>query len=75
MRHWRNSIIWKAFGKISMDLLRRYNVMPVDFKDGFLVVATADPEDVLAISDLEFISGQRLKLVLAPKKEIRSYLE
>lgn len=64
-----------AFSKISMDILKRYNVMPINFDGDSLVVATADPEDILAISDLEFISGHHIKLVLAAKKEIRSYLE
>jgi len=64
-----------VFGKISIDILKRHNVMPIDIKDGNLVVATSDPEDILAISDLEFISGLHIKLVLAPKKVIKSYLE
>jgi len=65
----------EAFTKIPADMLRRYTVMPLDIKDGFLVVATSNPEDILAISDLEFISGFHIKLVLATKREIQSFLE
>lgn len=64
-----------AFSKIPMEMLRRHSVMPVDIKDGFLVIATSNPEDILAISDLEFVSGFAIKLVLSTKKEIQSYLE
>lgn len=65
----------EAFSKISLDVLKRHSVMPIDIKGGSLVVATSNPEDVLAISDLEFISGYHIKLTLSPKKEIQSYLE
>lgn len=65
----------EAFGKIPFEVLKRHNVLPVDIKEGSLVVAMSDPEDVLAISDLEFISEYPITLVLAPKKEIESYLE
>lgn len=64
-----------AFSKIPVELLKHYNVLPIDIKDEFIVVATSDPEDVLAVSDLRFISGMHIKLVLASKKEIQSLLE
>lgn len=65
----------EAFSKIPVDLLRHYNVLPIDFKDGFLVVATSDPEDILAASDLSFVSGMHIKLMLAPKGVIKSFIE
>lgn len=64
-----------AFSKIPTEVLKHYNVLPIDIKNEFLVVATSDPEDVLAVSDLRFISGMHIKLVLAPKEEIKSFLE
>lgn len=64
-----------AFSKIPTEIVKRYSVLPIDIKDGFLVVATSDPEDVLAITDLSFISGMHVRLVLAPKKDIQSFLE
>jgi len=64
-----------AFSVIPIDVLKHYNVMPIDIKDGFLVVATSNPEDVLAASDLRFISGRDIKMVLVSGKEIKSYLE
>lgn len=64
-----------AFSKVPVDVLKHYTVIPIDIKDGFFVVATSDPENVLAVSDLSFISGMHVKLVLASKKEIKSLLE
>jgi len=64
-----------AFPKVPAEVLKRYNVLPIDIKDGFLVVATSDPENVMAVSDLSFVSGMHIKLVLASKKEIQSLLE
>lgn len=69
------SINPEAFSKIPVEVLKHYNVLPIDIKDEFLVVATANPEDVLAVSDLRFISGMHIKLVLASKKDIQSLLE
>ena len=63
-----------AFSKVPVEVLKHYNVMPIDIKDGFLVVATSDPEDILAMSDLRFISSMHIKLVLASKKDIKSFL-
>ena len=63
-----------AFSKVPVEVLKHYNVMPIDIKDGFLVVATSDPEDILAMSDLRFISSMHIKLVLATKKDIKSFL-
>lgn len=64
-----------AFSKVPIEVLKHYKVIPLDIKDGFLVVATSDPEDILAESDLRFISGMNISLVLATKKEIKSFLE
>jgi len=64
-----------AFNKVPGDVLKRYAVLPIDIKDGFLVVATSNPEDVLAATDLEFLSGMHIKFVLAHKKEIKAILE
>jgi len=58
-----------------MDVLRHYVVLPVDIKENTLIVACADPGDVLAIQDLRFISGMDVSFVLAPSKVIKTYLE
>lgn len=38
-------------------LCRRYTVLPVGFVDGFLLLATADPSNVVAVDDTRAVSG------------------
>jgi hypothetical protein len=64
-----------AFAKIPVEVLKHYSVLSIDIKDGLLIVATSNPEDILAMSDLRFISGMDIKFVLTSKKEIQSFLE
>jgi len=65
----------EAVAKIPLDALKKYCVFPVAIEDNMLVVATANPEDVVAESDLRFLSGMYIKFVLASKSELLSYLE
>lgn len=64
-----------AVGKVPLDALKKYCVFPIDVKDNMLVVATANPEDFIAESDLRFLSGMYIQFVLASKSELLSYLE
>ncbi len=64
-----------AVGRIPLDALRKYCVFPIDIQDNMLVVATSNPEDFLAESDLKFLSGMYIKFVLAARSELLSFLE
>jgi type IV pilus assembly protein PilB len=64
-----------AVAKVPLDALKKYCVFPIDIEDNMLVVATANPEDFIAESDLRFLSGMYIKFVLASKTELLSYLE
>ena len=64
-----------AVGKVPLDALRKYCVFPIDVKDNMLVIATANPEDFLAESDLKFLSGMYIKFVVASHSELLSFLE
>ncbi len=64
-----------AVSKVPLDALKKYCVFPVDIENNMLVVATANPEDFIAESDLRFLSGMYIKFVLASKSELLSYLE
>ncbi|HQP91526.1 MAG TPA: hypothetical protein PLU24_02520 [Candidatus Omnitrophota bacterium] len=64
-----------AVGKIPLDALKKYCVFPINVENNMLVVATSNPEDFLAESDLRFLSGMYIKFVLASKSELLSYLE
>lgn len=65
----------EAVGKVPLDALKKYCVFPINIEDNMLVVATANPEDFIAESDLRFLSGMYIKFVLASKSELLAYLE
>lgn len=50
---------------------RRYNVLPIDFDGEKLVVAIADPTNVVAVDDLQMITGYDIKAVVALEDEIK----
>lgn len=65
----------EAIAKVPLDALKKYCVFPVKIEDNMLVVATTNPEDVIAEADLKFLSGMYIKFVLASKSELLSFLE
>ncbi len=65
----------EAVGKVPLDALKKYCVFPIDIEGDMLVVATSNPEDFIAESDLRFLSGMYIKFVLASKSDLLSYLE
>lgn len=64
-----------AVSKIPLDALKKYCVFPVNVEDNMLVVATSNPEDFIAESDLRFLSGMYIKFVLASRSDILSFLD
>lgn len=52
------------------ELARRYTVIPVDFENDKLVVAMADPRNVLAIDDLRIVTGYEIKVGIATRDDI-----
>jgi len=64
-----------AVSKIPLDALKKYCVFPINVEDSMLVVATSNPEDFIAESDLRFLSGMYIKFVLASKSDLLSFLE
>ncbi len=65
----------EAVGKVPLDALKKYCVFPIDVQDNMLVVATSNPEDFIAESDLRFLSGMYIKFVLVSRSELLSFLE
>jgi len=54
-----------AVNSVPEALARRHGVLPIHFDGERLVVAIADPSNVIAIDDLRTVTGRDLKLVLA----------
>ena len=55
----------KAVQVVSESVCRRHAVLPVAVRDGALVLATADPGNVVAVDDVRSLSGMRVIPVVA----------
>ena len=56
-------------------LCRRYTVLPVGFADGALVLAMANPGNVLAVDDARAISGMQVRPVVATHDDLMSAID
>jgi type IV pilus assembly protein PilB len=54
-----------AVSMVPAALCRRYTVLPVGFQDGALVLATADPGNVVAVDDVRTVSGMAVLPIVA----------
>ncbi|MCE5202697.1 MAG: Flp pilus assembly complex ATPase component TadA [Actinomycetia bacterium] len=60
-----------AIANVPKDLATRYTLMPVEFDDeGRLVVAMADPQNVLALDDLRIMTGYDIRPAISTKDDI-----
>ena len=59
-----------AAALIPESLARRYSVIPIKFEDDALVVAMADPGNVLVVDDIRAITGLRIIPKIATRSEI-----
>ena len=55
-------------------ILRKYNLIPLGYDEvvpGLLIVAMADPVDLVAVDDVELISGCMIEVKIATSREIK----
>ncbi len=64
-----------AVAVVPKELAQRYTLMPVEVNEGTLLVAMADPQNVLALDDLRIITGFEIKPAISTKDEIISAIE
>ncbi len=64
-----------AISLVSRELATRYTLMPVELRDDVLVVAMADPQNVLALDDLRIITGRDIKPAISTKDDILAAIE
>jgi len=64
-----------AIAIVPKDLATRYILMPVAIVDDQLVVAMADPQNVLALDDLRIITGYDIKPAISTKDDILVAIE
>jgi type IV pilus assembly protein PilB len=69
------SIDASAVGLISDSLARRFQAVPIGWEENRLVVAMADPSNVVAIDDIRTITGAEVRTVVATRGAILEVIE
>ncbi|MBV9410072.1 MAG: Flp pilus assembly complex ATPase component TadA, partial [Acidimicrobiia bacterium] len=69
------SIDASAVGLISDSLARRFQAVPIAWEDDRLVVAMADPSNVVAIDDIRTITGAEVRTVVATRGAILEVID
>ena len=65
-----------AVAAVPRELAERYTLMPVSISEsGELVVAMADPQNILAIDDLRIVTGFEVKPAISTKEDIMAAIE
>jgi type IV pilus assembly protein PilB len=65
----------EAVGLIGLEAARRYEAVPVGFlADRTLLVAMADPTNVLAIDDIAMITGLEVRAAAASEEDVRQLI-
>ena len=64
-------ILPEALNTIKPDIVKKYCIMPIEFDQKTLTIATSDPTDLKTIDELSFILGVRIKPVLALESSIK----
>ena len=59
-----------AIALVPRELAIRYTLMPIEIEDDHLVVAMADPQNVLALDDLRIITGYEIAPAISTKDSI-----
>jgi type IV pilus assembly protein PilB len=57
------------------DQAKKHMLIPINRAGATLVVAMADPSNMFAINDIEFLTGYRVEVVVAPEKSIAEAIE
>ena len=65
----------ELFRSIQVDLMFRYNFVPLRMEGNALVVAMADPSDLVVIDEVSALLGRPLKIKVAPLSEIQDLLK
>ncbi len=57
------------------DIIYRYHFIPLDEEDNALVVAVADPTDVISLDELELVLDRPLRIKVAARSQINQILK
>jgi type II secretion system protein E len=62
----------EAAKKIPSDVAHRHRIMPIEFKDNILIIATDDPFNFLAMDNLKQIIDQDIEMLLIKEDQLTS---
>src|SRR5215470_17819745 len=65
----------ELFHSIQVDLMFRYNFVPLRIEGSSLIVAMADPSDLVVIDEVSALLGKPLVIKVAPLSEIQDLLK
>jgi type IV pilus assembly protein PilB len=63
------------YDSMSVKLMQRYPFIPIVEHQGCLTIAIADPQNLLALDELELLLGRPLDLIVSPRSAILAALE
>ena len=64
-----------AANLVSSTAAKRYQAVPVAFADkGTLLLAMADPSNVLAVDDIAIMTGYEVRVAVAPPEDIANLI-
>ncbi|MFH1626400.1 MAG: type II secretion system ATPase GspE [Pseudomonadota bacterium] len=65
-----NGIDPAIISRIPINFAKRYELIPVEERDGKLIVATADPLNIQALDDLRVLLGYEIEPLISSEREI-----
>ena len=65
----------KDLTKISVDIMRKNQAIPVKRKGNSITLAVADPYDINSLDELSFISGSQIDVVIVRESELMAKLD
>ena len=63
-----------ALSKLPKDLCIKHNILPIDINGDTLILAVADPENIIAVDDVRLVTQMKVKQVVATLDQIALYL-
>jgi type IV pilus assembly protein PilB len=64
-----------AVNLITPELAKKYNALPISFKDGKLLIAMKNPGDIVAIDDIRIITGHAIRPVVINDRELETAIK
>lgn len=65
----------KAAKLLEPEVIRRYQALPIGFEDGALLIAMAQPRNIISIEDLRLLTGLEVRPVLVTDSELMMQME